>query len=219
MLVIGLVGGIASGKSYVAECFEQMGAHVIHADKIGHQILELPDVVATIKTWWPNVVCENGLIDRKSLAAIVFPSDDNPSNGVSRSQSGQSHQALEKLESLMHPLIGQQIDLQLVRLRSDGATVAVLDAPVMFKAGWQTRCDKIVFVDCALDIRADRIGQRNWNADEITKRERFQTPTDQKRKRASHVINNSGSRESTFQQVELLWNRWVSSPTVTNTET
>ncbi len=195
MLVIGLVGGIASGKSFVAECFELLGADVLDADKIGHEVLNEPGVIAAVLSQWPKVNLIEGRINRKSLASQVFgaPGDDR---------------ALKKLEQITHPLIGDRIKERLAALRIKQSVATVVDAPVMIKAGWHSLCDHVVFVESSLESRSTRAKSRGWAADELSKRELFQTPLDQKRQFASDVVDNSGSRHATIEQIQELWTSW-----------
>ena len=92
MLVIGLAGGVASGKSLVARCFEHFGAIVLDADRIGHEVLKEPDVIAAVESQWGKTVLKDGKIDRRALGQIVFGSTDCNTNH------------LEILERITHPL-------------------------------------------------------------------------------------------------------------------
>ena len=195
MLVIGLAGGVASGKSLVASCFEHFGAIVLDADRVGHEVLKEPDVMAAIESQWGKIVLNNGEIDRSALARIVFSSTPKDSN------------QLEILEQITHPVIGLRIREQLAQLESKTPAV-VLDAPVMFKAGWDRLCDKIVFVDAGLSIRQQRAGQRGWDVDELARREARQMPIDEKRSKSTDVIDNSKSKEETYDQARDLWRAW-----------
>ena len=196
MLVIGLVGGIASGKSLVASAFVELGAALIDADKIGHQVLEEADVKAQILDLWGDSVFESGRVNRSALAQIVF----DPSRG---------RQELPKLEAITHPAIGRRIQSRIIALKSDVQPPAVvLDAPVMFKAGWHQVCDEIVFVDCPLAVRLERCRQRGWDETEFLERESQQLSVDEKRKLASVTIDNSGTKTKTFEQVQNLWLGW-----------
>ena len=194
MVVIGLVGGVASGKSFVASCFEELGASILDADKIGHEVLQQPEVISAICVEWPDVVLIDGQIDRASLAAIVFDESNESS--------------LEKLQEITHPIIGKRIEERLKLFRSAGCKAAVLDASVLLKAGLQSQCDKIVFVDVDLETRKKRVACRGWPADELDKRERNQTSVEQKRELATDVLDNFGLPEETRKQVSVLWNQW-----------
>lgn len=196
MLVIGLAGGVASGKSLVARCFEHLGATVLDADRIGHEVLGFPEVIAAIVSQWGKQVLNDGEIDRSCLARIVF---DSGPDDVSQ---------LKKLEQITHPPIGLMIRQRLSDLERESILAVVIDAPVMFKAGWDQLCDKIVFVDSDISIRQRRAIQRGWSPDELHRRESFQTPIDEKRSRSTDLIDNSQSKAETFHQARQLWRQW-----------
>ena len=195
MLVIGLAGGVASGKSLVARCFEHFGATIIDADRVGHEVLKEPDVIAAIHLQWGQIVFRDCEIDRSALARIVFDST-----------SGDSDQ-LERLEQITHPRLGEKIREALAQLESESKAV-VLDAPVMFKAGWDRLCDKIVFVDTNALLRQQRARQRGWDDAELARREARQTPIDEKRSKSTDIIDNSKSKEETYIQARDLWRSW-----------
>lgn len=198
MIVIGLAGGIACGKSKVAECFVELGAYLIDADKIGHEVLCDPKVIEEIDRRWGSQVVTDGIVDRKALAKIVFPvGSDLPTPDLS------------DLEQLTHPEIGNLVHKQIVRLRITETTPAVvLDAPVMFKANWDQFCDRIVFIDADLETRKQRAAERGWAEKELERRESKQTPLSLKRKKSTDRVNNSGSIEELWQQVKQLWRTW-----------
>ncbi len=194
MLVIGLAGGIASGKSLVADCFMHFGAALIDADRIGHDILKESSIKNSIRLEFGNSVLNNqDEINRNQLAKIVF-NPDQPD-------------ALKILEKITHPLISEHIQAALEHHRPTAPAV-LLDAPVMFKAGWDQMCDKVVFVDANLATRKSRAELRGWNSDELTKRESFQTPVEEKRARSTDVIDNDGSKHLTYLQAHDLWQAW-----------
>ena len=195
MLVIGIAGGIACGKSSVAECFQRLGATVLNADQIGHQVLYEPSVRQQIRENWGESIFVNGEVDRSALGRIVF----DPLRGDSE---------LAKLEQITHPLIGQRISDALSHLEQENLPAVVLDAPVMFKAGWDRLCDKIVFVHAEEAIRQQRVAERGWLPEELKRREVRQVSIATKRSRATDVIDNSLSIEETFLQIEALWHRW-----------
>ncbi len=209
MLVIGLVGGVASGKSFVAECFEQLGAEILNADELGHQVLDQPEVISEIRSIWPSVINQAGTIDRKALAKIVFEPSEDP--GVSPS--------LQILERITHPRIGAKVKQQLADFRTRDVPVVVLDAPVMLKAGWQEVCDRIVFVQTDLPARLQRAATRGWDRNELLKRESFQTSMEEKRKCATDIVDNSGTKQETCRQVKTLWQSWNLSPNPTRNPT
>lgn len=194
MLVIGLAGGIASGKSLVADCFMHFGAALIDADRIGHDILKDASIKNSIRLEFGNsVLNKQDEINRNQLAKIVF-NPDQPD-------------ALKILEQITHPLISEHIHAALEHHRPTAPAV-LLDAPVMFKAGWDQMCDKVVFVDASLTTRKSRAELRGWNSDELAKRESFQTPIEEKRARSTDVIDNDGAKHLTYLQARDLWRAW-----------
>jgi len=196
--VIGLVGGVASGKSLVAERFAQLGAAVIDADQIGHQVLRQDEVRERVRQRWGDAVFDqDGHVDRRRLAAIVFGS------------SPAGHHELHYLQQITHGRIGAAIRDEVYRLRQLGAPAVVLDAAVMLEAGWDDGCDQIVFVDAPPDLRRQRVRARGWTDAMLEAREAAQMPLDQKRNSASAVIDNSGTPEATRHQVDHLWRTWV----------
>lgn len=196
MLVIGLAGGIASGKTLVARCFEYFGAAVLNADRMGHEVLRDPEVIAAIVSQWGTSVLTDGEINRGALGRIVFGSalDDSGPLGI--------------LERITHPRIGDRIQQRLTELKRESVPAVVFDAPVMFKAGWDRMCDRIVFVESELAIRQQRASQRGWEPDEIVRRESRQTPIDEKRLHSTDFIDNSKSKTGTIQQAHQLWCQW-----------
>lgn len=194
MWVIGIVGGIGSGKTWVAGEFGRLGAAVLDADRAGHEVLELPEVRTAIRRrFGARVVSPAGRVDRASLARIVFgPAPEGP-------------RELEYLEKITHPLIGQLLEREIQRFEQQGFGIAVLDAPVMVKAGWDERCDTMVFVDAPREIRLARCRKRGWSEEEFQRREAAQEPLGRKRSRSDVVIDNSGSAKLTKHQIEELW--------------
>lgn len=202
MLVIGLAGGVASGKSWVARCFEHLGARILDADQIGHEVLKQPDVFAAIVSQWGEQVVSNEEINRSALGRVVFGSNQGDTS------------QLQILEQITHPRIGQLIGQELANLTRDSKTAesgipaVILDAPVMFKAGWDQLCDKIVFIETEISVRQQRARARGWSPDEIRRRESFQTPINEKRKRSTDIIQNSNSKIETYKQACGLWQKW-----------
>jgi dephospho-CoA kinase len=196
--VIGLLGGVASGKSLVARQLAELGAAVLDADRAGHEVLTQPDVESAARDrWGPGIFGPDGRIDRARVARIVFA--DTP----------QARQEREYLEQLTHPRIGRLLARQAERLRHSGAAAAVLDAPLLLEAGWDRLCDKLIFVDAPRDIRWNRAQQRGWSKEDFDAREAAQESLEVKRGRADVVLDNSGSPASTRAQVERFWRSLV----------
>jgi len=195
MIVIGIVGGIASGKSFVTGHLKSFGAVVLDADRIGHEVLTRQSVKSAIRAQWGETVfSSNGEVDRKLMAAIVF--DPN------------QPKQLVKLEEITHPIIAEQIRVDIERLGNSGEIHhLVLDAPVMVKAGWHPFCDVILFIDAAKPLRWKRASRRGWSREMFDNRESMQASVDEKRRISTHVVDNNGTRESTIRQVNEFWNQ------------
>lgn len=177
-VVIGLAGGIGSGKSEVARALAEFGCVVSDSDKAAREALDRRDVRDTLVEWWgPEVLGDDGRIDRKRVAAVVF---------------GDPEQRL-RLEELVHPIVRQSRD-ELIDLASEaGAPGAVIDAPLLFEAGLDTECDAVVFVDAPRETRLNRVREtRGWDEAELERREKVQIPLDAKRRRSDYeVVNNA----------------------------
>lgn len=196
--VIGLIGGVASGKSFVARQFAGRGAAVIDADQIGHEVLRDPAVVeAARRQWGESILGADGQIDRRRLAAIVFAPP--PAGPIQ----------LQRLEALTHPEIGRRMDRQIEQLQHAGWPAIVLDAAVLVKAGWAGRCNRVVFVDAPPEVRLARAAARGWSPAEFARREAAQESLESKRRAADWAIDNSGDPAATSAQVDLLWRQLV----------
>lgn len=198
MPVIGLLGGVASGKSFVARAFGELGAGVLDADRAGHEVLQMPEVKAAARHRWGDSIFDpSGRIDRKQLAKIVFAPP--PAGPPER----------EYLERMTHPEIGRLLMRQADELESSGCKAAVLDAPLLLEAGWDRFCDTLVFVDVPRSLRLARARERGWSEKEFAVREGAQESLDSKQKRADVVVDNSGSPEQTRAQVRRLWHSLI----------
>ncbi len=198
-MLVGIAGGIASGKSVVAERLAHCGAVILDADRAGHQVLGEPVVRQALRERWGEGIFDaEGGIDRKQVARRVFSA---PPAGP---------EELAFLETITHPHIGQQLRRQSDELARQGQTpMAVLDAAVMFKAGWDALCDFILFVECPREKRLARAHLRGWDDAGFAAREASQSPLDEKRRRADFVIDNSTNLENVFEQVDRIWQRLV----------
>ena len=147
--VIGILGGVASGKSLIARQLEDLGAVVLDADRAGHEVLHEPAVKAALRTRWGDAVFgTDGAVNRAAVGRIVFAS---PPAGP---------EELKFLERLTHPRITQRLREQMAAATAGGAKAIVLDAAVMLKAGWNRLCDAVWFVD--VPIKVDVAVGDNW---------------------------------------------------------
>lgn len=194
-LVVGLIGGIGSGKSQVAAAFARHGARVIAGDQLGQAALRDPDIRARIASrWGEGIVDDSGEIDRGRLAAIVF-----------------AEPAQRKaLEAITHPWIRQSIRAEMEEACKDPRVpFIVLDAAVMLEAGWNEVCDRLLFIDAPRAVRLQRVArQRGWSETEVDARERAQLPLTEKVVRADHKLDNSASLEHLNRQVNDLLHLW-----------
>jgi dephospho-CoA kinase len=198
MKVVGLLGGVASGKSLVARQLCDLGAGLLDGDGAGHEVLRLPQVERLVRERWGDaVIAADGHVDRRALAQIVFAS---PPGGP---------RELLYLEQITHPRITQGLREQAAALAAEGRQVAVLDAPVMLKAGWNEFCDTIVFVDASKEVRQARAHGRGWSQEDFAARDAAQESLDVKRRLADTIIDNSGSPEATRARVVRLWQSLV----------
>lgn len=198
MVVVGIVGGIASGKSFVASVFREFGATVLDADKIGHAVLRLPDVCSRlVQLWGSGILDDSGAIDRAAVARLVFGDDSA------------SRERLRKLEQITHPLIAAELQSQLERLRQEpGVALVTVDAAIMVETQWHKFCDRLVFVDTPPEVRLRNAQQRGWSKAEFDRRQRNQLDLQQKQRLAHATIDNSGTKEATRFQIRKLLESW-----------
>ena len=198
MKILGLLGGVASGKSLVSQQLAGLGAVVLDADLAGHEALRLPSVEeAGHRRWGAAVFGPDGHIDRSRLARIVFAT---PPDGKRERKF---------LEDLTHPEIGRRLLAQATALKSAPSPppppLLVLDAALILEAGWDKLCNYFAFVDVPRETRLARAFQRGWTEADFSAREAAQESLDCKRARADLIIDNSGPIEHTQAQVQRLW--------------
>lgn len=190
---IGLVGGIGSGKTTVASLLEEMGARVIHADAVGHDVYRpnTPGWHALVAAFGEGIIGVGGTIDRKKLGAIVFA----------------DHSQLLRLNAIVHPLIGEEIRHRVEALRQqDLRQPIVIEAAILIEAGWLSLVDEVWLVTASSEAVVERLGrQRGLDATEVRRRTAAQMQDDQRRRHAHVVIENIGSLDDLRAQVEGAW--------------
>ena len=187
-VIIGITGGIGSGKSTIARMLADLGADLVDADAIAHEALRRDDVEDAIRSeWGPDVFGLDGEVDRKALAKIVF------------AEGGR----IERLEAIVHPPVIEHIRRQLA---VSTAPAVVIDAPLLTETKLNEQCDAVIFVDAPDDERQRRIEHRGWSADELHNREARQQPLIEKRKLSHYVIENGNTLSATQEQVVEFWN-------------
>ena len=194
-MVIGLTGGIASGKSTAARYMKDLGAKVIDADLLGHRAYE-PDTQAfreVVATFGDDVVGDDGQIDRKALGGKVF---GNP-NG------------LKQLTDIVWPEIRRMAESEIATIHSESpGTVIVLEAAVLFEAEWQDAVDEVWTVVVERDVAVRRAMARDGSDEAaIQKRIDAQLSNEERRSRSHVVINNSGSETELLSRLDEQWSR------------
>ncbi len=192
MKVIGLTGGIGSGKSTVSQYLAELGAVVIDADKVGHEAFK-PDTPAwrdVVATFGREVLAANNEIDRKKLGQIVF---SNP-------------EALAQLNRIMHPRMYDMMKARIEEYRRQGVDVVVLEAAILIEANWTPLVDKVWVTITPESAVLERVKkQRGQDEAQTLARIRAQLPTAERIKRADVVINNEGNLEEVKAKIKELW--------------
>jgi dephospho-CoA kinase len=186
--VIGIAGGIGSGKSAVARALGELGCGVIDADAIAREAMRRPDVIDTLRQWWgPRVLKPDGAVDRAVVGRIVFDAPDQR----------------QRLEALIHPLVHAERHRLREAMRRDGAVRAIVeDAPLLYEAGIDRECDVVLFVDAPRALRLQRLQRsRGWDEAELARREKNQIALDIKRNRADHVLVNDAGEADLLDRV------------------
>jgi len=198
--VIGLVGGIGSGKSTVAARLEALGAFVIDADKVGHALLgQSPVRERVVERFGPQVLApaeaEGGppVIDRGALGAVVFA---DPA-------------ARKALETIVHPRMRHTFEKAVARVTRRGeAKAVILDAAILYEAGWDKLCDLVLYVDAPRDARLDRLAaERGWDDAALAAREKAQWALVEKRGRADLEVSNAAGPDDLAAEVDRAWAR------------
>lgn len=192
MLVVGLTGGIGSGKSTVAARLAARGAVVVDADRLARQAVavDTPGYRAVVDRFGPGIVAGDGSLDRAALAAVVF---EDP-------------EALAALNAIVHPLVRAAIDERVAELRGTGAVV-VLEIPLLVESGRSYGASTVIVVDCPEEVAARRLVEgRGMDAADARRRMAAQASRTDRLAAADLVIDNSGSPEDLKRQVASTWN-------------
>lgn len=172
--ILGIVGGIGSGKSYVSRTFAALGCRVIDSDAAVHATYADPEVQATLRAWFGDAIFTGDVLDRRAVARRIF---NNPAER-------------DRLEALIHPRVHARRRAAMEACRGDASVRAFLwDTPLLFEVGLAAECDGVVFVDTPEATRQRRVQQtRGWDAGELARREANQLPLAEKRARATWVL-------------------------------
>ncbi len=188
MLKVGLTGSIAVGKSFVCECFRELGCRVLDADETAREVVApgTEGLLQIVREFGNGVLLPNGELDRKALGAIVF-ADEKKRN---------------LLNSIVHPLVIESQDRRINTYeKNDPEGVAIVDAALMIESGGYKRFDKIIVVWCEPAIQLSRLMTRDSLSETDAKmRIDAQMPQEEKKRFADHLIDTSGGFENTRRQ-------------------
>jgi dephospho-CoA kinase len=200
--IIGITGGIGSGKSTVAKMFGELGCLVIDADEQVREAYQDPAIIQQLREWWGDEVVSRpgevvggaaGGVDRRKIAEIIF------------SDPGQR----ERLEGLLHPRVAELRQQRMVEAAGNPQILAFIwDTPLLFEAGLGSGCDAIVFVESPFSQRLERVQQsRQWDEAELRRREKSQWPLDKKREISDYIIDNTANADHVRGQVSEVFFR------------
>jgi dephospho-CoA kinase len=204
--IVGLTGGIGSGKSTVAGMLARLGAIVIDADAIVHELQApgAPLLAEIAAAFGPELIDASGALDRAALGEIVF----------------RDEAARERLGRIVHPRVGAEVARRLAAALAAGAEIVVLDIPLLFEgrlagtgSAAHLRFDATVVVWVPEDVQIERqLARDDSSREQAERRVRAQLPLDEKRRLADHVIDNSGPLAETERQVRALWRSLTDHP-------
>jgi len=191
MKVIGLTGGVGSGKSTVAEMLRELGATVIDADEAAHEVYAAgtPGFAAVVAEFGPDFV-RDGAIDRQKLGALVFNDEA----------------ARRRLNSIVHPLVREWMAARTAEAVERGDEIVIQDVPLLFENGLEDLFSSVLLVYVPEDVQLERLAHgRGVPRDRARAIIAAQLPIEEKRRRAHHIVDNSGTVEQTRKQVEEVW--------------
>lgn len=192
MLVVGLTGSIGTGKSEATRILQELGAGVINADQVGHEAYT-PHTESwneVVDAFGRDILQSNGEIDRGKLGAIVF------------SDSGQ----MAKLNGIMHPRIAGMVAEKIEQMRSQGIQVAVVEAALLFEAGWETLVDEVWTTASPLESVFQRLmSRKGLDEEEVRKRLASQMDIQDRLDRSDVVVDNSAGVAALEETVRSLW--------------
>jgi dephospho-CoA kinase len=187
--VIGLAGGIGSGKSTIARLLASEGCAIIDSDALSHEAIQSPEIKAALLPWLGDEILNpDGSVNRKAVAHQIF---SDPAK-------------TKRLTDLIHPKVDQNREELMARYMADPAIKGIVwDSPLLLEAGLNRECDAVVFIKVPREIRLKRLHEsRGWSPQELDKRENLQFSLDKKAQLADYCIDNSGDQASTLRLVQ-----------------
>jgi dephospho-CoA kinase len=193
MIVVGLTGGYASGKSFVAAELERLGCYLIYADQLGHQVLE-PDGEAygpAVEAFGREILGSDGRIDRKKLGAVVFAVPE----------------LLEKLMGFVHPAVFRLEERMLANFQAQNPRgIAVIEAAILIETGHYKAFDRLILTVCDEAIQIQRGMKRDrLSAEQVRQRISKQLSVEEKIPYADYVVDTSGEKQGTIRQVQAIY--------------
>jgi dephospho-CoA kinase len=193
MLRVGLTGGLASGKSLVGRTLAGLGCHLIQADELGHQVLAKGGAAyeAVVREFGREMLDESGEIDRRKLAGEVFGTPER----------------LETLNKLVHPhVFNMEEELYAEAARKDPTGIVIVEAAILIETGSYKRFDRLILAVCTEEQQIERAMKRDgWTREEAEARLRRQMALAEKRKFADYIVDTSGTKESTVEQTQRVY--------------
>jgi dephospho-CoA kinase len=186
--IIGITGGIGSGKSTIATMFGELGCLVISSDQQIQQAYQDPAIISQLLKWWGDGVLQaDGKLNKRKISDIVF---GDP-------------QQRKRLEELLHPRVAHLRDKQMNEAGRQNQIKAIIwDTPLLFEAGLEKGCDAVVFVDLPLAQRLERVARdRGWDEAELHRREKSQWSLDKKKEISDYIIDNTADADYVRGQV------------------
>ena len=201
-VIVGIAGTIAAGKSTVSRFLSGLGAYELDVDELGHRLLREPGIAQELTECFGREILDStGAPDRHKLGAIAF----------------ESPRSISKLNDILHPAMTEEIINEIASARAEGVML-VINAALLFETGMDEYCDFIITVIADFDIRRFRaVTKRGWQLGEMKKRERYQTPIEEKISKSDFVIENNGSYEQLQSKVEKVYKEILNGKNPKNT--
>ncbi|UOF92667.1 dephospho-CoA kinase [Fodinisporobacter ferrooxydans] len=193
-MIVGLTGGIASGKSTVSHMFRKLGAHIVDADVMARRVVEKgrPALQEIVHAFGPGILLEDGTLNRTKLGEIVF----------------REEQSRKRLNEIVHPRVREEVQADTTTfLQSHPDGIVIHDIPLLFESKLEHTVQAVIVVYVSEEVQRKRLMERNnLTAEEANRRIAAQMPLREKVQRADYKIDNEGTLEQTERQANQIWN-------------